>query len=98
VDGGTIFAWDGTAELYDLEFFLYDITNTDVPVLVDGSEGRVENTENLWTPLVPGRSYLLKVAVAEDHEDFDWDYALAWRMTTPPDTDSDGIPDDYEVQ
>jgi hypothetical protein len=97
VDGGSVLNWDGTAELQDLDLFLYDITNTGARVLVAASEGRTENTENLWAPLVPGRSYLMEV-VAASGQDFDRDYALAWRMETPPDSDSDGIPDDWEVQ
>jgi hypothetical protein len=98
VDGGSFLNWDGTAELYDLDFFLYDISNPDAPVMVAASESRVDNTENLWTPLVPGRRYLMEVTAAPDQADFNWNYALAWRMDTPPDSDSDGIPDDWEVQ
>jgi hypothetical protein len=28
---------------------------------------------------------------------FKWDYALAWRITEPPDADGDKLPDDWEV-
>jgi hypothetical protein len=98
VDGGDVDNWDGTATLYDLDLFLYDITNPNLPVLVAVSENRVENTENLWAPLVPGRDYIMEVVSAPGQEDFEWDYSLAWRMVTPPDSDSDGIPDDWEVQ
>lgn len=97
VDGGSVLNWDGAAELYDLDLFLYDITNPDVPLLVAASQSRAENTENIWTALVPGRSYLMKV-LASSEQDFHRDYSLCWRMETPPDSDSDGIPDDWEVQ
>jgi hypothetical protein len=97
VDGGDVNNFDGTAVLHDLDLLLYDITNPDNQILVAASESQVENTENLWTPLVPGRSYRMEVVAAAE-EDFNRDYALAWQMATPTDSDSDGIPDDWEVQ
>jgi hypothetical protein len=98
VDGGSTLNWDDTAVLHNLDLFLYDITNSDHPVQIAGSTSSVENTENLWSPLVPGRHYMMEVVAEDEQEDFERAYALAWRMTTPPDSDSDGVPDDWEVQ
>ena len=97
VDGGEPDNWVDTATLHDLDLALYDVTDAENPRLVAASAGRKENSEHLWTPLVPGRSYRIDVT-AMDAGDFLWDYALAWRMDTPGDRDGDGIPDDWEVQ
>jgi hypothetical protein len=98
VDGGTAQDYDDTALLYDLNLALYDVTVDGYARLVAASESMIDNTENLWAALVPGRDYRMEVTVASGQAPFDWDYALAWRMETPPDTDGDGIPDDWEVQ
>lgn len=98
VDGGTSNDWNGNAWLFDLDLALYDVTHEASPRLIAFSNSRIDNTENLWAPLVPGRRYRIEVTAAEGQEDFSWDYALAWRMKTPPDSDMDGIPDDWEVR
>jgi hypothetical protein len=98
VDGGTAQNYVDTAVLYDLNLALYDVTVVGYPRLVAVSSSSKDNTENLWAGLIPGRSYRLDVTVAAGQAAFDWDYALAWRMETPADSDGDGIPDDWEVQ
>jgi hypothetical protein len=62
------------------------------------SDSSIDNTENLWVPVTAGRTYRLQVSRGADQEECQWDFALAWRMTMPPDSDGDGIPDDWEVQ
>ncbi len=47
--------------------------------------------------MVPGRSYRIEVRRAEGQSDFLIDYAVAWRMGTPADTDGDGLDDEWEV-
>jgi hypothetical protein len=98
VDGGTAQNYDDTAVLYDLNLALYDVTVAGYQRLVAVSSSSTDNTENLWAGLVPGRSYRMEVTAAAGQAAFDWDYALAWRMETPADSDNDGIPDDWEVQ
>ena len=95
IHGGTWNNWNNTATLYDLALSLYDVT--DSSRLVASSDGTGDNTENLWVPLAPGRSYELRVTPGQGQGPFNWDYALAWRMTMPPDTDGDKLPDDWEV-
>ena len=97
IDGGTWYNFDQTATLYDLNLQLYDTTCAS-DRLIDASEDQLNNTENLWVPIVPGRSYRLEVSRADGQDPFLWEYALAWRMTTPPDSDNDGIEDEWEVQ
>ncbi|MBN1103484.1 MAG: hypothetical protein JXL84_08755 [Deltaproteobacteria bacterium] len=94
IDGGTWNNWNGTATLHNLDLFLHDVTDPLSPRLVAGSTGIGENTENLWVPLAPGRNYRLQVT---GQGTFNWDFALAWRMTEPPDSDGDKLPDDWEV-
>jgi hypothetical protein len=98
VDGGTAQDYVDTAVLYDLNLALYDVTVAGYQRLVAVSSSLKDNTENLWAGLVPGRAYRMDVTVAGGQAAFDWDYALAWRMETPADSDGDGIPDDWEVQ
>jgi hypothetical protein len=98
IDGGTWFSFDGSAVLYDMGLFLYDVTDTGDHLLMAVSTATGENTENLWVPLVKGRDYLLQVKPGAGQTPFEWDYALAWRIATPGDADEDGMPDDWEVQ
>ncbi|MBN1105297.1 MAG: hypothetical protein JXL84_17930 [Deltaproteobacteria bacterium] len=94
IHGGTWNNWNGTATLHNLDLFLQDVTDPQNPRLVAGSTGTGDNTENLWVPLAPARKYRLQVA---GQGSFNWDFALAWRMTEPPDSDGDKLPDDWEV-
>lgn len=98
IDGGQWNDFDDTAIRYDLNLSLSDVTASGYRRLVAQSNGAVDNTENLWATLVPGRDYEIKVTAADGQSPFSWDYALAWRMETPQDRDGDGIPDDWEVQ
>jgi hypothetical protein len=97
IHGGTWNNFNSTATLYNLDLQLHDITDPQSPRLVGTSQSTVDNTENLWVPLSPGRSYRLQVVRGQGQVAFQWDYALAWRMVTPVDTDQDGMPDDWEV-
>lgn len=91
IDGGNGPDFSGSAELYDLDLNLYDITGS--AVLVESSSSAIDNTENIWAVLPAGRDYLLQVVSKPGQGTFDWDYALAWRMVDLIDTDGDGIPD-----
>ncbi|MEW6664930.1 MAG: hypothetical protein AB1512_06885 [Thermodesulfobacteriota bacterium] len=97
INGGTWNNFNNSANLYNLDLLLHDVTDPQNPLLVASSSGTGDNTENLWVPLQPGRSYRLQVTPGQGQASFRWDYALAWRMTVPPDTDLDGMPDDWEV-
>jgi hypothetical protein len=90
-DGGRN-AFPGAATLYDMDLRLYDVT-AGSHVLIVESASSIDNTENVWVQLDAGKDYLLEVAPKTGQAVFDWDYALAWQMTTLVDTDSDGIPD-----
>jgi hypothetical protein len=97
IQGGSLYDFDNGATLYDLDLLLQDVTDSLNPRLVASSVGTGDNTENLWVPLAPGRAYKLVVSRGQAQAPFDFDYALAWRMTEPPDTDGDRLPDDWEV-
>jgi len=92
IDGGDKYAFDGTATLYDLDVYLYDITDGGVVVAFSASSS--ENTENLFTTLTSGHEYLLQIQAGQGQDDFEWDYALAWQMKS--DADSDMVPDEFD--
>jgi hypothetical protein len=70
--------FDGTATLYNLGLYLYDMTSSSE---VAYATSLVDNTENIWyTDLIADHAYLLKV-VSLQATDFLWDYALAWNIT-----------------
>ncbi len=98
IDGGTWNSFDGSTVLYDLDLTVYDTTADSAGRVVCASAGHIENTENLWCAIVPGRSYRIEVTRAETQSGFVWDYALAWRMTAPDDSDGDGMDDEWEVE
>jgi hypothetical protein len=85
-------SFPGAATLYDMDLRLYDETGGG-HVLVVESVSTIDNTENIWILLDADRDYLLEVTPKAGQGSFEWDYALAWQMTVPVDTDSDGIPD-----
>ena len=89
VDGGTPYAFDGTATFYDLDLRLFDMTAGGTETAASASA--LDNTENLFVSLQPNRLYMLQVAVGNGQPDFDWDYALAWQIVA--DADGDTIPD-----
>jgi hypothetical protein len=98
IAGGTWNNWVDTATLYDLNLALYDTTPGGADRLVAASSDTQNNTENLWAALVPGRSYRLEVSRPATQTAFLWDYALAWRMAAPADSDGDGMDDEWEVE
>ncbi len=96
VHGGTVLSFNPAVTLNDLDLRLWGQTANGW-MEVATSTSTTDNTENLWASLVSGRHYVIEVK-PKDGVVFDWDYALAWRITTPPDSDLDGIPDDWEVE
>lgn len=97
IDGGAWNSFNNAATLYNLALSLYEVIDPENPRLLGRSDGTGDNTENLWMPLVSGRRYELRVTSGQGQAPFNWDYALAWRMATPPDSDGDTGPDDWEV-
>jgi hypothetical protein len=94
VAGGIPGLFNGTAELFDLDLVLLDVTDPGVAVTAGSSTGTGDNTENLWVPLRAGRQYAIEVRRGAGQPDFDWPYALAWRIAD--DRDGDGIADDVD--
>lgn len=97
INGGETGSFDGAAALYNLDLILYDITDSDNPVMITSSESWTNNSENIWILLEQNRDYLLEVVPGEGQGVFRWDYALAWRLTNSlggdfkADEDVDGI-------
>lgn len=79
IAGGNGNQFSGTATLYDLNLKLFDVTGN--PFLLTDSSSTGENTENIWTSLLQGRSYMLEVDPGASQQAFDWDYGLAWHTT-----------------
>lgn len=98
IQGGQWNDFDGAAAMHDFNLRLFDITEAGYTRLVAASTSTIDNSEHVWTALTPGRRYKLEVTALEEHNPYSWDYALAWRMATPRDTDGDGIDDDTEIQ
>jgi len=94
IDGGSRFFFDESATPVDLDLQLLDVTAglPGVEVAVSNA-GREFNTENLWSVLVAGRSYQLRVGRAIGQGDFRRDYSLAWIQRSLPDSDGDGLSD-----
>ncbi|MBL8202381.1 MAG: thrombospondin type 3 repeat-containing protein [Chromatiales bacterium] len=95
VNGGTANNFNSTAQLYNLDALLYDVTVPASPVLVASSASTTENTESLHVVLTAGRSYAVQVKRAATQGTFDWDYGAAWQIVPllPPDADGDGVAD-----
>lgn len=89
IDGGTPYSFDGTAMLYDMDLFLYDLTQDGT--VVSESKSSNENTENLFVSLTRGHEYLLQVRPGPAQAAFNWDFALAWQIRA--DSDADMVPD-----
>jgi len=70
----------GTATLNNLNLGLYDITNGGNLLLASNST--IDNTENIIYNLASDTIYQLRVTGA-GASTFTWDYALAWRFTSP---------------
>ncbi|QNN24867.1 hypothetical protein HED60_22160 [Planctomycetales bacterium ZRK34] len=78
VNGGSGPFFDGDTTLYNLDLTLYDQTDTSTPVAISAST--IDNTENLRTALLNGHTYELRVTADTSGGNFDWDYALGWRL------------------
>ena len=87
IDGGRrTNNFPGTATFHDLDLYLYDVTAGQQLIL--NSASIIDNSENIWASLNPNRNYLLQVIPKNN---FEWDYALAWQLTS--DMDGDVIAD-----
>lgn len=76
------FGFASDVTLYDLDLFLYDVTNGSESLLAS-SISKIDNTENIWYFLELGHDYELQV-LAADGESFNWDYGLAWQVAPVP--------------
>ncbi len=81
VDGGKATSFNSSATLYDLNLLLFDVTDPDNWVLAGSSDSTNENTENMWQLLNSSKDYALQVETGAGQNQFNWDYALAWRIT-----------------
>ncbi len=63
------------ANIHDFNLKLWDITTAGSPILVAQSISDRENTENIFTTLVAGKSYQLEVTSPNL---VSWDYGIAW--------------------
>ena len=63
--------------LHNLDLSLYD-ESRQRDVIDSASLG--QNTENIYTDLIPGHRYRLRVTTAADEPAFDGRYAIAWRV------------------
>ncbi len=68
--------------LYDLDLQLIDVTASDA--VVASSTSTIDNTENIWFDLASNNEYQLKVIPGVGQPAFEWDYALAWQVSTLP--------------
>jgi len=96
IAGGDWNDFNNSATLRNMDLVLSDTTAPDASLILAASQSETENSEHLWVSLLPGHSYQLRVSAQGDP--FLWDYALAWRIQTPGDTDQDQLPDDWEVE
>jgi len=94
INGGNGPSFSGTAEFYDLDLTLYDVTSGQV--LVVESNSTIDNSESIWTYLPQNKNYLLQVTVKSGQNQFKWDYALAWQLVLVTDSDGDGLNDYIE--
>jgi len=87
IDSGSSGNFNGAATLFDLDLFLYDTmgsANENDWQVLGSSESLWENTENLWMMLDSNRDYAIQVAPGSGQAAFEWDYALAWQVTSVP--------------
>jgi hypothetical protein len=84
-------SFDSSATLHNLDLSLIDVTAGSTVAL---SASTIDNTENITHTLEAGHQY--KIQVNRTGSNFNWNYALAWQVTTLPDFDSDGIPDNSD--
>jgi len=77
-----------TESLQNLDLRLYDSTTSFMCSMLDQSISTVDNVEHIYLNSIGPGTYTLKVTGAAN-----WDYGLAWRMTTAfdePNADFDG--------
>jgi len=68
------------ALLYDLDLFLYEITESGEE-LAAWSASSTANTENIWMPfLEKGKTYEFRITTEKNVMALIWDYGFAWRM------------------
>ncbi len=96
INGGSWNNFNNSAALYHMDLTLVDVADPESPLTIAASQSASENSQQLWLSLLPGHTYQLQVIAQGDP--FLWDYAVAWRMQTPDDTDVDGLSDDWEVE
>ena len=89
INGGSGTNFSGIATFYDLDLYLYDVTESQT--LLISSTSQFDNSENIWTSLSANKNYLLQVIPKSGQSSFNWDYALAWQLAS--DIDGDGIVD-----
>lgn len=80
--------FDPSESLQNLDLRLYNSTNGFMETMLDQSVSTVDNVEHLYLNSLGPGTYTLKVSGAAN-----WDYGLAWRMTTAfdqPNADFDG--------
>lgn len=92
INGGNGPNFSGTATFYDLDLYLYDVTGNQT--LLVNSTSQIDNSENIWISLSANKNYLLQVIPKAGQSDFNWDYALGWRLAS--DKDGDGIADAHD--
>ena len=80
ITAGTDLKFDRPARVFDLDLYLYDVSDPDSWKPVTHSASRTDNTETVRFDLLPGIDYALRVATAPGQSQFEWDYALAWRI------------------
>lgn len=80
IDEGPGYDLDPT--LYNLDLQLWQL-DAGGDVLIASSLSTIDNTENIWTTLLPDGDYSLRVVHGES-TDFLWDYALAWQLQAVP--------------
>ncbi len=102
IDGGTPTYFNATATLYDLDLYLFDVTDPMDWILAADSTSTNENTENIFISLEDGRDYMLRVLAKDEQDDFSWDYGLAWCILREPvigDLNEDGFvgQDDLDI-
>ena len=77
-----VYSGDGlfiNAMLYDLDLWLYDVTDTE-EVLVNASTSSFDNTETISQLLSAGRDYEFRVTTEKNVTALLWDYGIAWRV------------------
>jgi len=97
VDGGSSGDFDGSGQLFDLNLFLYDVSDSAAGVKIGSSVSTTNNTETIWQALPLARDLELRVEPAGEQGSFKGDYGLAWQQSAAfVDSDGDGVADSLE--